>query len=173
MNYHIVQKGESLWQIAKMHNISLQVLMDANPQLSDPNAVTVGEKIFIPENDEWKIPEPPLHNNTQVVDGNNEDIENEELCKKLAALPRPLIYVVKKGDSLYKISKCFDIGLKELLQVNCQIRNPDLISPGDKIFIPRSKNIYFMNNMTPVHNPDVDFSSDDICPYCGRPMHRK
>ena len=174
MNYHIVQKGESLWQIAKMHNISLQALIDANPQLEDPNAVGIGTKIFIPSCDEdWKIPEPPSNdNNNEVIEGDEEDIENVELCKKLAALPRPLIYVVKKGDTLYKISKCFDIGLKELLQVNSQIKNPDLISPGDKIFIPRSKNIYSMNNMNNPAQPDMNLNGMNTCPYCGRPMPR-
>ncbi len=176
MDYHIVKKGESLWQIAQAHQISLQALMDANPQLEDPNAVTAGEKIFLPEENEWKIPEPPSSDaeKTQerkrpVVDGEQENIEDDALCKKLAALPRPLIYVVKKGDTLYKISNCFDIGLKELLRVNSQIKNPDLISPGDKIFIPRSKNIYDMNQLP----PSRPRPQNNICPYCGRPLPRK
>ena len=173
MNYHIVQKGESLWQIAKMHNISLQALIDANPQIDDPNEVTVGTKIFIPQCDDvWKIPEPPVNDRDNVVDGSKDDIENAELCKKLAALPRPLIYVVKKGDTLYQISKCFEIGLKELLQVNSQIKNPDLINPGDKIFIPRSKNIYNMTNPNRPPQPGMGLPNGGICPYCGRPMPR-
>jgi morphogenetic protein associated with SpoVID len=172
MNYHIVKKGESLWQIAKMHNISLQVLMDANPQITDPNSVTIGEKIFIPD-DDWKIPEPPQQEDTEIIEGEKENIDDEELCKKLAALPRPLIYVVKKGDTLYKISKCFEIGLKELLQVNSQIKNPDLISPGDKIFIPRSKNIYSINGITPPESDLFNKPAKNTCPYCGQPMPKK
>lgn len=178
MNYHTVKKGESLWQIANMHNISLQALIDANPQIEDPNEITVGTKILIPDCDDWTIPEPPQNrperperpqpptDGNQVVDGDENDIENEELCRRLAALPRPLIYVVKKGDTLYKISKCFDIGLKELLQVNRHIKNPDMIAPGNKIFIPRSKNIYPM----PPHHHHRPNHRPDICPYCGRPM---
>ena len=191
MKYHTVKKGESLWQIANMHNISLQALIDANPQIEDPNEITVGMKILIPECDDWTIPEPPQNqpdntpnqpsqpsqpsqpnrpgNGDQVVDGENNDIENEELCRRLAALPRPLIYVVKQGDTLYKISKCFDIGLRELLQVNRHIKNPDMIAAGDKIFIPRSKSVY---PMPPHHHhrPNRPNSRPDICPYCGRPM---
>lgn len=181
MEYHIVKKGESLWQIAQAHKVSLQALMDANPQLEDPNTVTAGAKIFLPEAEEWKIPEPPATDAGEpqerkrpsaerpTVDGEQEDIEDDTLCKKLAALPRPLIYVVKKGDTLYKISNCFDISLKELLRVNSQIKNPDLISPGDKIFIPRSKNIYDPNRpMPPRPRPQ-----NNTCPYCGRPMPHK
>lgn len=181
MNYHTVKKGESLWQIANMHNISLQALIDANPQIEDPNEITVGSKILIPENDDWTIPEPPqnrpdnpsnptppANEGDQIGEGEGEggenNIENEELCRRLAALPRPLIYVVKKGDTLYKISKCFDIGLKELLQVNRHVKNPDMIAPGDKIFIPRSKSIY---PMPPHHHRP---NRPNICPYCGRPL---
>ena len=189
MNYHIVQKGESLWQIAKMHNISLQALIDANPQLENPNAVGVGTKIFVPScSEDWKIPEPPTNNsnnnknensngdkennknNESVVD--DKDIENADLCKKLAALPRPLIYVVKKGDTLYKISKCFEIGLKELMQVNSQIKNPDLVSPGDKIFIPRSKNICGIDSINNHPHSNINLNGMNTCPYCGRPMPR-
>ncbi len=178
MNYHTVKKGESLWQIANMHNISLQALIDANPQIEDPNEITVGAKILIPECEDWTIPEPPqnrpdnpgnqtppANDGDQAGEGEGSDIENEELCRRLAALPRPLIYVVKKGDTLYKISKCFDIGLKELLQVNRHIKNPDMIAPGDKIFIPRSKSIYPMPPHYH-HRPN----RPHICPYCGRPL---
>ena len=178
MNHHIVKKGESLWQIAKLHNITLQALIDANPQLEDPNNVMVGEKIFIPMED-WKIPEPPVNNmgNNQVINGEDNNINDKELCRRLAALPRPLIYIVKKGDTLYNISKCFELSLQELLRVNSQIKNPDLIAEGDKIFIPRSKGIYPMPGVPsrPGYGPDhhPDHHHHYVCPYCGRPMPKK
>ena len=31
---HTVQKGDSLWKIAKMHDVSLEALIAANPQLT-------------------------------------------------------------------------------------------------------------------------------------------
>lgn len=181
MNRHIVQNGESLWQIANIHNISLQDLIKANPQIQDPNTVSAGQTVFIPS-DDWKIPEPPAVNSRQnansaqtenqtdsssndnrTVEGENTDLENAELCKKLAALPRPLIYIVKKGDTLFKISKCFNISLRELLQVNSHIQNPDSIVPGDKVFIPRSAPEKPPLMPAPTPNPGV-------CPYCGRPL---
>ncbi len=44
------------------------------------------------------------------------------------------VYVVKKGDSLWKISKMFNADWKEIAKFN-GIENPDMIYPGQEIFI--------------------------------------
>ena len=48
MNYHIIAKGESLWSIAQTHGCSLAELLAANPQITNPNNISLGEKIFLP-----------------------------------------------------------------------------------------------------------------------------
>lgn len=45
-------------------------------------------------------------------------------------------YTVVKGDSLWKISLKYQIGLSEIINANSQIKDPDLIYPGDVINIP-------------------------------------
>ena len=45
-------------------------------------------------------------------------------------------YIVKKGDSLWKIAVKHEIGVKEIIQANTHFKNPDLIYPGDKVSIP-------------------------------------
>lgn len=47
-------------------------------------------------------------------------------------------YVVHSGDTLWKIAVKHQVGLKELLQANPQIKNPALIYPGQQINIPDS-----------------------------------
>ena len=48
-----------------------------------------------------------------------------------------MIYVVKKGDCLSVIAKNHGISLKELLDNNPRFKsNPDLIPPGDQVYIP-------------------------------------
>lgn len=42
---------------------------------------------------------------------------------------------VKKGDTLSKIAKANNVTLKEVIEDNPQIKNPDLIHPGDKVTI--------------------------------------
>lgn len=47
------------------------------------------------------------------------------------------VYTVVKGDSLWKISVKYKIGLDEIIAANSQIKNPALIYPGQIINIPQ------------------------------------
>jgi LysM repeat protein len=44
--------------------------------------------------------------------------------------------LVQKRDSLYRIAKALKISLADLIAANPQIKDPDLIHPGDKINVP-------------------------------------
>ena len=48
MKIHIVKKGENLWEIARKYNMDLQDLIEANPQLKNPDQLELGTKIIIP-----------------------------------------------------------------------------------------------------------------------------
>ena len=47
-----------------------------------------------------------------------------------------LTHTVVKGDSLWKVAVKYQIGLSEIIAANPQFPNPDLIYPGQKIYIP-------------------------------------
>jgi len=49
--------------------------------------------------------------------------------------PQPQIYVVQKGDTVYKIAQKFGLDWRELAGYN-RLGNPDLIYPGERLFIP-------------------------------------
>ncbi len=49
--------------------------------------------------------------------------------------PEPQVYVVQKGDTVYKIAKRFGMDWRELAGYN-HLGNPDLIYPGERLFIP-------------------------------------
>lgn len=44
--------------------------------------------------------------------------------------------LLKKGDTLFSIAEDNNLSISELLEINPQIKNPDMIYAGDKIFIP-------------------------------------
>ena len=44
-------------------------------------------------------------------------------------------FCVESGDSLWEIANYFHISLKHLLSANPQIKNPDIIHPGDTLTI--------------------------------------
>ncbi len=45
-------------------------------------------------------------------------------------------YTVQKGDTLWKISKKYQVGISEIISANKQFANPNMIYPGDKVYIP-------------------------------------
>ena len=175
MNYHIIAKGDCLWSIAQTHGCSLAELLAANPQITNPNNISLGEKIFLPEGCQTAEPSEPNDspNNTpsqpnqptipaQPEVGVNDMTEEQrtEFCTELANLPRPLIYVVRKNDNIYQLAKCFNISIQELLKVNPHIQNPDMIYPGDKIFVPRAHASHNIHSFT-------GDCGGRFCPTCG------
>lgn len=45
-------------------------------------------------------------------------------------------YTVVSGDSMWKVAVRYKIGISEIIAANPQIKNPDLIYPGDVLYIP-------------------------------------
>lgn len=45
-------------------------------------------------------------------------------------------YTVKSGDTMWKITMKYQVGVPEIIQANPQIKNPNLIYPNQKINIP-------------------------------------
>lgn len=45
-------------------------------------------------------------------------------------------YIVRKGDTLWAIAKHYQVPLTDLIAANPQIKNPNLIYPGNEVHIP-------------------------------------
>ncbi|EJQ97466.1 spore coat assembly protein exsA, partial [Bacillus cereus ISP3191] len=50
MKIHIVQKGDTLWKIAKKYGVDFDTLKQTNTQLSNPDLIMPGMKIKVPSN---------------------------------------------------------------------------------------------------------------------------
>ncbi|MDX8046544.1 SafA/ExsA family spore coat assembly protein [Gracilibacillus sp. S3-1-1] len=48
MKIHIVQKDETLWKIAQKYGVALDEVIEANPQISNPDLIMPGMKIKVP-----------------------------------------------------------------------------------------------------------------------------
>ncbi|MGI6562876.1 MAG: SafA/ExsA family spore coat assembly protein [Clostridia bacterium] len=55
----------------------------------------------------------------------------------VAAYAQTTKYTVVKGDSLWKIAVKFQVGLSEIISANPQFKNPNLIYPGDIVYVPQ------------------------------------
>jgi LysM repeat protein len=50
--------------------------------------------------------------------------------------PTPIVYTIKKGDTLSKIATSHGLTLQELLAANPDIKNPNKVAEGQQIIIP-------------------------------------
>ena len=63
--------------------------------------------------------------------------ENQEIVQTGKETARDMtVYTVKKGDTLWGIAKRYDVTLSAWIAANPQIKNPNLIYPGNQVNIP-------------------------------------
>ena len=117
---YTVQKGDSLWKIARRNGCSLQTLMEANKELlKNSDRIYPNQKLIIPTSD---------------------TTSNVPLWQQPAALPNSgayRTYKVQKGDSLWKIARENGCSLEELVILNnISADRVKLIYPGWELLIP-------------------------------------
>ena len=99
---YVVQKGDTLYSIARNNNVSIDDLIRIN-NLNNPN-LYIGQELYIPSKEESSTSEYE-------------------------------IYTVKKGDSLWKISKEYDITIPKLTELN-NLTNYNL-QINQKLLVPK------------------------------------
>ena len=62
-------------------------------------------------------------------------IHHHQPCPMPTPAPENKVYVVKKGDTVYKIAKRFGTTMEAIILAN-NLRNPNLIYPGQILLIP-------------------------------------
>ncbi|WP_449290211.1 LysM peptidoglycan-binding domain-containing protein [Paenibacillus puldeungensis] len=110
MKIHIVKKGDTLFELSKKYNVPLQKIVDANPQITNLDQLTIGEKVKIPA---VAVP----------VGGGGEQANTYK-------------HVVKQGDTLWKLSKAWGLPLQSLIAANPQLADPNQLKVGDIVNIP-------------------------------------
>ena len=117
---YTVQKGDSLWKIARRNSCSLQALMEANRELlKNSDRIYPNQKLIIPTSD--ATPNVPLWQQPA-------DLPNSGAYRT---------YKVQKGDSLWKIAHENGCSLEELVILNnISADRVKLIYPGWELLIP-------------------------------------
>ena len=120
---YTVKKGDTLYKIAKDNNIDVNTLIKDNALSSDN--LSVGQVIRI----RLKSGET-----SQILEciGNSYDNLNK--------VDSQIEYVVKKGDSLYKIASTYNTSVSNLLSIN-NLKNANL-AIGQKLKIPVGSSTY-------------------------------
>lgn len=113
-NIYTVKKGDSLYQIAKKYQTTVEEIKKLNNLKT--NDLKINQVLKIPEK---KVTTPPK----QIT----EDYD---------------IYIVKKGDSLYKIAKNYDITVTKLKEMN-NLKS-DTLQINQELKVPKSKESYII-----------------------------
>ncbi|MDU4698130.1 MAG: LysM peptidoglycan-binding domain-containing protein [Paenibacillus sp.] len=108
MKIHIVKKGDTLFELSKKYNVPLEKLKEANPQITNPDQLNIGDKVKIPA---VAVP----------IGGESGNVYK---------------YVVKQGDTLWKLSKAWGLPLQTLIAANPQLSDPNQLKVGDIVNIP-------------------------------------
>ncbi len=106
---YTVQAGDSLWSIAKAHNVSIASLVKTN-RIAPREVLPIGRKLNVPT----AVPLPVLG-------------EPLEVTRKIA-------YTVRKGDSLARIAKRFGVGVSELAEWN-RLDLQKYLQPGQRLTV--------------------------------------
>jgi len=121
---HTVGKGETLYSIAKLYDVKVTVLMDMN---NTNGAISIGQKLLLPEGAKEVATETSTAQESQ-----EEKIEEV----KPESQQSPKSHVVAKGETLYSISKMYNVGLKDLMDLNGV---NGAISVGQELLIPKAE----------------------------------
>ena len=100
----IVRRGDTLSKIAIKYNTSISEITALN-NIKNRNLIYVGEKLKIYYSEYDNLGETNHY-----------------------------IYTIKRGDTLFKISKKFKVSVKELIRIN-NIKNPNKIYAGERLKI--------------------------------------
>ena len=107
--YYTVERGDSLWSIARRFGVTVQEIRDANDLTSD--TLSVGQSLIIP--------------GISAGDDLEDNEENDTV---------PTTYTVASGDSLWSIANRFGVTVNELKSANGLTSN--LLSVGQVLIIP-------------------------------------
>ena len=87
---HIVSEGDTLWSIAKQYNIEIRDLSRMNS----------------------------IEQNSYLQLGQQLSIGNKNIHRNMESKKRTILYSVKQGDNLFKISELFDVSIKSIEDIN-------------------------------------------------------
>ncbi len=124
----IAQRGETLWDISELCDVSIYVLSDYNPSLNGPNHVFEGEEINIP------------HTNSLNLEGVFDAEFNGVDALPLSPLTdASAIYHAEAGDTLSSIAVRHQVSAASLANLNPEIDWRDAAPVGAAIKLPQAK----------------------------------
>ena len=117
---YTVQAGDTLWAIARKYNCSITEIVAANSdRIKNPNRIHAGWQLKIPQS------------GAPITGGTPDAVLPEN--KKSG------IYIVRQGDTLWKIARKYGCSVAEIVSLNRElIRDPAMIYSGWELKVPQN-----------------------------------
>ena len=138
---HVVQRGDTLFAIARRYGIPPKDLIQLNSFLNN-RALFVGDRLTVRSKNQVQQPivQPKKEAPTVVTDkkltGPETSSADNSWKKKQVVTYKVKKYTIKKGDTLSTIARKHKIGLAYLLEVN-GLKKTDVIQPNQVIFVEK------------------------------------
>lgn len=110
---YTVVKGDNLWSISQRYDVKMNTIISTN-NLKEISRLSIGQKLKL----------PITNMDIAKAEGYSQDAAAEEI-----------IYYVKKGESLWSISREYNVKLESIIAAN-NITNASKISTGQQLRIP-------------------------------------
>ena len=123
IDIYIVNHGDTLSEIAKLFKTTVSHLLTLNPGIKNANLIYAGQRVNVPSPNAVPPEEPA---------------EPSEINLK--------VYIVQRGDTMYRISNRLGITLSTLVKLNPQVKNINLIYIGQKLNLPDGISYYIVGS---------------------------
>lgn len=159
--YYIIKEGDSLYKIAQKYKISLNSIIEANPN-ANPYDLKVGQEICIPEIPSFcpfglvytidtgtTLSKMLIKYNlsiNELTEANpnfnpNILVPDTKICipstvYQECKCPNSREYVIKSGDSLATVAEAYKVSASDLLIANPNLRPANFLIIGTKVCIP-------------------------------------
>lgn len=133
---HTVREGDSLWDIALEYDVTVDQLLQLNPEVS--KSMLVGQTLIISQasdpSDSQESSSSPAEDAPAEEAPSEEESPAEEETASAEESSSSRTHTVQDGDSLWDIATQYDVSVEQLQQLNPEVSKSMLV--GETLMIP-------------------------------------